>query len=91
MYKILFVCHGNICRSPMAEFVFADMLKKRGITGVFAASAATSTEEIGNPVHYGTAAVLRRLGIDFSAKRADAPEESLEIYKIDGIKTEERQ
>lgn len=70
MYKILFVCHGNICRSPMAEFVFADMLKKRGITGVFAASAATSTEEIGNPVHYGTAAVLRRLGIDSSAKRA---------------------
>lgn len=36
MYKILFVCHGNICRSPMAEFVFLDMLKKRGITGVTA-------------------------------------------------------
>ena len=70
MYKILFVCHGNICRSPMAEFVFLDMLKKRGITGVSAASAATSTEEIGNPVHRGTAAVLRRLGIDFSGKRA---------------------
>lgn len=70
MYKILFVCHGNICRSPMAEFIFLDMLKKRGITGVTAASAATSTEEIGNPVHYGTAAVLRRLGIDYSAKRA---------------------
>lgn len=70
MYKILFVCHGNICRSPMAEFVFTDMLKKRGISGVFAASAATSTEEIGNPVHHGTAAVLRRLGIDYSAKRA---------------------
>lgn len=70
MYKILFVCHGNICRSPMAEFIFLDMLKKRGITGVYAESAATSTEEIGNTVHYGTAAVLRRLGIDFSAKRA---------------------
>ena len=70
MYKILFVCHGNICRSPMAEFIFLDMLKKRGITGVTAASAATSTEEIGNPVHYGTASILRRLGIDFSAKRA---------------------
>ncbi len=70
MYRILFVCHGNICRSPMAEFVFLDMLKKRGITGVTAESAATSTEEIGNPVHYGTAAVLRRLGIDYSAKRA---------------------
>lgn len=70
MYKILFVCHGNICRSPMAEFVFLDMLKKRGITEVTAQSAATSTEEIGNPVHYGTAAVLRRLGIDYSGKRA---------------------
>ena len=70
MYKILFVCHGNICRSPMAEFIFLDMLKKRNITEVTAASAATSTEEIGNPVHYGTAAILRRLGIDFSAKRA---------------------
>ena len=70
MYKILFVCHGNICRSPMAEFIFNDMLKKRGISGITAQSAATSTEEIGNPVHYGTAAVLRRLGIDYSAKRA---------------------
>lgn len=70
MYKILFVCHGNICRSPMAEFVFLDMLKKRNITEVTAASAATSTEEIGNPVHYGTAEILRRLGINYSAKRA---------------------
>lgn len=70
MYKILFVCHGNICRSPMAEFVFNDLVKKRGITGVFSQSAATSTEEIGNGVHYGTAAVLRRLGIDYSAKCA---------------------
>lgn len=70
MYKILFVCHGNICRSPMAEFVFMDMLKKRGISGITAQSAATSTEELGNSVHYGTAAVLRRLGIDYSEKRA---------------------
>lgn len=70
MYKILFVCHGNICRSPMAEFIFRDMLEKRGITGIYSESAATSTEEIGNPVHYGTAAVLRRLGIDYSKKRA---------------------
>lgn len=70
MYRILFVCHGNICRSPMAEFIFSDMLKKRGVTGVVVQSAATSTEETGNPVHHGTAAVLRRLGIDYSAKRA---------------------
>ena len=70
MIKILFVCHGNICRSPMAEFIFNDMLKKRGITGVISESAATSTEELGNGVHRGTAAILRRLGIDYSQKRA---------------------
>lgn len=70
MYKILFVCHGNICRSPMAEFIFNDIVKKRGISGFSAESAATSTEEIGNGVHYGTAAILRRLGIDYSKKRA---------------------
>lgn len=70
MLKILFVCHGNICRSPMAEFIMRDMLKKRGITEVETASAATSTEELGNGVHYGTVGVLSRLGIDCSAKRA---------------------
>ena len=70
MYRILFVCHGNICCSPMAEFIFNDLVKKRGISGVISESAATSTEEIGNGVHYGTAAILRRLGIDYSAKRA---------------------
>lgn len=70
MYRILFVCHGNICRSPMAEYIMRDMLKKRGITVAAVASAATSTEEIGNGVHRGTAAVLKRLGIDYSAHRA---------------------
>lgn len=70
MLKILFVCHGNICRSPMAEFVMRDLLEKRGITGVEVASAATSTEELGNRVHRGTAAILDRLGIDYSEKRA---------------------
>ena len=70
MLKILFVCHGNICRSPMAEYVFRDMLEKRGITGVYVESAATSTEELGNRVHRGTAGILDRLGIDYSAKRA---------------------
>ena len=53
MIKILFVCHGNICRSPMAEFVMRDMAQKAG-ADVYTASAATSTEEIGNPVHRGT-------------------------------------
>lgn len=70
MLKILFVCHGNICRSPMAEFIFNDMAKKRGITYVSADSAATSAEELGNGVHYGTRSVLSRLGIDCSGKRA---------------------
>lgn len=70
MFRILFVCHGNICRSPMAEFIFNDMLKKRGITDVIAQSAATSTEELGNGVHYGTRSILNRLGIDCSGKRA---------------------
>lgn len=70
MYRILFVCHGNICRSPMAEFILRDMLKKRGAQGVEVASAATSTEEIGNGVHRGTREVLHRLGIDCSFKRA---------------------
>lgn len=52
MIKILFVCHGNICRSPMAEFVFREMAGKRGMGALFhAASAATSGEELGNPVH----------------------------------------
>ncbi|MBD5129477.1 MAG: low molecular weight phosphotyrosine protein phosphatase [Ruminococcaceae bacterium] len=69
MLKILFVCHGNICRSPMAEFVMRDMCRKAGLE-VVTASAATSTEELGNPVHRGTAGILRRLGIDYSAKRA---------------------
>lgn len=58
MTKILFVCHGNICRSPMAESVMAHLLKERGITHISVASAATSTEEIGNPVHPGTRRVL---------------------------------
>ena len=52
MTKILFVCHGNICRSPMAEFVMKDLVKKAGLEAEFEiASAATSAEEIGNPVY----------------------------------------
>ena len=71
MKKICFVCHGNICRSPMAEFLFRDMLKKRGLDGDYLIeSRATSTEEIGNPVHRGTAAVLSRLGIGTRGKTA---------------------
>ena len=52
MIKILFVCHGDICRSPMAEFVMKDLVKKAGLENQFyIESAATSTEEIGNPVY----------------------------------------
>lgn len=52
MIKILFVCHGNICRSPMAEFIFRDLVNKRGLGREFEiASAATSMEEIGNPIY----------------------------------------
>lgn len=64
MIKILFVCHGNICRSPMAEFVFKDLVKKQGISSQFLIdSAATSTEEIGNGIHPGTVSKLREQGI----------------------------
>ena len=71
MIKIMFVCHGNICRSTMAEFLMKDYVKKLGKEKDFyIQSSATSTEEIGNPVHYGTARILDRLGIDYSKKRA---------------------
>lgn len=71
MIKILFVCHGNICRSPMAEFVFKDMVEKNKCADkFFIASAATSTEEIGNPVHPGTRGRLLRCGISTDGKYA---------------------
>ena len=65
MIKILFVCHGNICRSPMAEFVMKDLVKKAGISDrVHIASAAVSCEEIGNPVYPPARRELQRHGID---------------------------
>ena len=75
MIKILFVCHGNICRSPMAEFVLKKMLEKEGRDGEFyVASAATSSEEIwngrGNPVYPPAKEELRRHGITCEGKRA---------------------
>lgn len=71
MIKILFVCHGNICRSPMAEFLLKDMVKRAGRENEFEiASAATSREEIGNPVHPGTRNKLEKLGISVAGKTA---------------------
>lgn len=75
MIKVLFVCHGNICRSPMAEFIMKDMVEKRGLASEFyIASAATSTEEIwngvGNPVYPPAREELAKHGISCKGKRA---------------------
>ena len=75
MYNIMFVCHGNICRSTMAEFIFRSLIAERGISDLFTvASSATSTEEIwngiGNPVYPPAKAELARHGIDCTGKRA---------------------
>lgn len=68
--KILFICHGNICRSPMAEFVMKELVKKSGRTDIYIESAATSTEEIGNDIHPGTKRKLREEGIPFERRAA---------------------
>ena len=68
--KILFVCHGNICRSPMAEFVMKDLLAKAGRNDVLVESAALHTDEIGNDTHRGTKRELARHGVPFAPRRA---------------------
>ena len=71
MIKILFVCHGNICRSPMAEFVMKHLVKEAGLSNHFEiASAATSTEELGNPVYPPARRKLLEHGIRCDGKRA---------------------
>ena len=71
MYKVMFVCHGNICRSPMAEFIFKDMVKKQGLEDYFEiASSAVSFEEIGNPVYPPAREILAKNGISCAGKRA---------------------
>ncbi len=75
MIKIMFVCHGNICRSPMAEFIFKDLVKKQGLENEFTiSSSATSTEEIwngiGNPVYPPAKKELAKHGLSCEGKRA---------------------
>ena len=71
MVKILFVCHGNICRSPMAEFVMKDLVRKAGRAAEFSiVSAATSTEELGNPVYPPARRMMAAHGIDCTGKTA---------------------
>ena len=71
MTKILFVCLGNICRSPMAEFIMRDLVRQRGLEAEFEiASAATSDEELGNPVYPPARRMLAAHGIDCAGKRA---------------------
>ena len=71
MFKILFICHGNICRSPMAEFVFLELARRAGVSDRFeVASAATSREEIGNDMYPPAKACLRAHGIPFSRRHA---------------------
>ena len=71
MINVLFVCHGNICRSTMAESVFTDLINRRGLSKKFAiSSAATHTDELGNPPHYGTREKLRRENIPLVPHRA---------------------
>ena len=89
MKKILFVCHGNICRSPMAEFVMKDLVKKAGLADRFViASAATSREELGNPVYPPARRELGRHGLACDGKfarqiTADDLEEYDYIYYMD--------
>lgn len=88
MIKIMFVCHGNICRSPMAEFILKDMVKKKGLQDDFViCSSATSTEEIfngvGNPVYPPAKAVLENHGINPNGKYAVQLKASeIKWYKI---------
>ena len=71
MIRILFVCHGNICRSPMAEFIMKDLVRKRGLETQFEiASAATTDEEIGNPVYPPVRALFSARGISCAGKTA---------------------
>lgn len=89
--RVLFVCLGNICRSPMAEAVFRNMVEERGLTDCFEIdSAATSSWEIGNPVHHGTRNKLAQVGISTAGMRARqiTPADYHDFDYIIGMETE---
>ncbi len=69
--RVMFVCHGNICRSPMAEFILKDMVRKAGMENdFFIASAATTNDDIGSDIYYGARSRLRREGIPVTHRAA---------------------
>ena len=71
MVKVLFICHGNICRSTMAEFYMKHIVDKAGLSdSIYVESAATSREEIGNDTHYGTKQKLDEMGIPYTRRKA---------------------
>ena len=71
MVKVLFICHGNICRSTMAEFYMKHIVEQVGLSdSIYIESAATSREEIGNDTHYGTKAKLDDMGIPYTRRKA---------------------
>ena len=71
MIKVLFICLGNICRSPMAEFAFKDMVNKKGLSNEFyIESAATSCEAVGEGIYFGTRDILKEQGIPFEERKA---------------------
>ena len=82
MIKVLFICHGNICRSTLAESLFTHMVKQKGIEDMFYInSAATSREEIGNGPHYGTVKKLREMGVPVVPHRAvQMTKQDYEVY-----------
>ena len=71
MVKVLFICHGNICRSTMAEFYMKHIVEQAGLSdSIYIESAATSREEIGNDTHYGTKSKLDEMGIPYTRRKA---------------------
>ena len=81
MIKVLFVCMGNICRSPMAEAVFQDKVNKAGLSNeILVDSAGTSRWEVGKPAHPGTLHVLRKLGIPYNGRSRQIVREDLNTY-----------